>query len=105
MYVAFPLLIAFAVLSLCHGVAAAATAPKPKLQWHYYQVNNACRDAEVYVRHQVKIHWDQDKSITAKLLRLVYTDCFVNVCPHFIFFYYNLVLASLFFSPFFNFLS
>ena len=97
---AFPLLIAFAVLSLCHGVAAAAaTHPKPKLQWHYY--HNVCRDAEVYVRHQVKIHWDQDKSITAKLLRLVYSDCFVNVCPHF----YSLVLVGLFFSPFFNFLS
>lgn len=76
---AFPLIIAFAVLSLCHGVAAAAaTYPKPKLQWHYY--HNTCRDAEVYVRHQVKIHWDQDKSITAKLLRLVYSDCFVNGC-------------------------
>lgn len=77
----FPL-IALAVLSLCHGVtdAAPATAQRPpRLQWHYYKVHNTCRDAEEYVRHQVKLFWEQDKSITAKLLRLVYTDCFVTV--------------------------
>ncbi|GAU21969.1 hypothetical protein TSUD_111090 [Trifolium subterraneum] len=77
MYMVFPLIIAFAVLSFDHGVAA-APAPQPKLQWHYY--NNTCHNAEVYVRHQVKLLWDQDKSITAKLLRLVYTDCFVTGC-------------------------
>ncbi|WJX74590.1 putative peroxidase 26 [Trifolium repens] len=77
MYVAFPLIIAFAVLSFDHGVVAAPT-PQPKLKWHYY--NETCHNAEVYVRHQVKLLWDQDKSITAKLLRLVYTDCFVTGC-------------------------
>ncbi|KAK2425108.1 peroxidase [Trifolium repens] len=79
MYVAFPLIIAFAVLSFDHGVVAAPTpTPQPKLKWHYY--NETCHNAEVYVRHQVKLLWDQDKSITAKLLRLVYTDCFVTGC-------------------------
>jgi peroxidase len=102
MYVAFPLIIAFAVLSFDHGVVAAPT-PQPKLKWHYY--NETCHNAEVYVRHQVKLLWDQDKSITAKLLRLVYTDCFVTVCPRLFFSFYTLVLFSLFFSPFFDFLS
>lgn len=76
---AFPL-VALAVLSLCHGMAeAAAAAPPPKLKWHYY--NNTCRYVEEYVRHQVKLIWDHDKSLAPKLARLVYSDCFVTVCP------------------------
>ncbi|CAJ2661039.1 unnamed protein product [Trifolium pratense] len=77
MYVVFPILIVFAVLSFDYGMAAAPT-PQPKLRWHYY--NQTCHLAEVYVRHQVKLLWDNDKSITAKLLRLVYTDCFITGC-------------------------
>lgn len=87
-YVAFPLILSFAVLSLCQGVAAAAAPPHPKLMWHYYQFNTTCRYAEEYVRHQVQLVWDHDKSITAKLLRLVYSDCFVTVCTHFFPFIY-----------------
>ncbi|CAL5200057.1 unnamed protein product [Lathyrus oleraceus] len=79
-YVAFPLIISFAVFSLCQGVAAAAAPPHPNLQWHYYEFNTTCRYAEEYVRHQVKLIYDHDKSITAKLLRLVYSDCFVTGC-------------------------
>ncbi|KAF7805332.1 putative peroxidase 26 [Senna tora] len=50
------------------------------MQWHYYKLHNTCRDAEVYVRHQVKLHWDHDKSLTPQLLRLLYSDCFVTGC-------------------------
>ncbi|KAK9288888.1 hypothetical protein L1049_017355 [Liquidambar formosana] len=59
---------------------AAVTLPPTKLVWHYYKVHNTCDDAEVYIRHQVKLFWSQDKSITPKLLRLLYSDCFVNGC-------------------------
>ncbi|KAJ1424494.1 Secretory peroxidase [Sesbania bispinosa] len=79
MCVAFPL-VALVVLSLCHGMAGATAPARSKLQWHYYKMQNTCRDAEVYVRHQVKLLWDHDKTITAKLLRLVYSDCFVTGC-------------------------
>lgn len=56
-----------------------------KLEWHYYKVHNTCRDAEEYVRHQVKIFWDQDKGVTPKLLRLLYSDCFVTVSSLFLY--------------------
>ncbi|XP_047175989.1 probable peroxidase 61 [Vigna umbellata] len=81
MRVAFPLVV-FAVASLCYGMADAAVvrSPPTNLKWHYYKISNTCRDAEEYVRHQVKLFWDSDRSITAKLLRLVYTDCFVTGC-------------------------
>lgn len=81
MRVAFPLVV-FAVASVCYGMADSAVVrpPPTNLKWHYYKITNTCRDAEEYVRHQVKLFWDSDRSITAKLLRLVYTDCFVTVC-------------------------
>ena len=79
MRLVFPLL-ALAALSLClESVDAATGLPATKLRWHYYRFHNKCRDAEVYVSHEVKLFWDHDKSITAKLLRLVYSDCFVTV--------------------------
>ncbi|PKI38039.1 hypothetical protein CRG98_041569 [Punica granatum] len=62
-------------------VDAAVTLPSPqKLQWHHYRIANTCRYAEVYVRHQVELHWEKDKTITRKLLRLLYSDCFVSGC-------------------------
>nr|AFK41612.1 unknown [Lotus japonicus] len=78
MCVAFLLVVAFAALS--SSPVAAATPPRPKLEWHYYKTHNICRDAELYVRNQVKLFWKFDKSITAKLLRLVYSDCFITGC-------------------------
>ncbi|KAJ0091916.1 hypothetical protein Patl1_26506 [Pistacia atlantica] len=67
-------------LSLCVADAA-VSLPKPvKLEWHYYRVQNTCRDAEVYVRHQVELVYKNDKSLPAKLLRLLYSDCFVTGC-------------------------
>ncbi|KAJ7947472.1 Peroxidase [Quillaja saponaria] len=69
-------------LSLCLGFVDAAETiqSRPKIEWHYYKVHNTCHDAEVYIRHQVKLFWDKDKSITPKLLRLVSSDCLVNGC-------------------------
>ncbi|KDP43905.1 hypothetical protein JCGZ_20915 [Jatropha curcas] len=70
------------VLSFCvANVEAAITLQPPvKLRWHYYERNTTCRDAEEYVRHQVTLFWNKDKTITAKLLRLLYSDCFVTGC-------------------------
>lgn len=83
-------------LSLCLGfVSAASSLPQPnKLIWHYYKVHNTCDEAEIYVRHQVQLLWNKDKTITPKLLRLLYSDCFVTVCAstHF----YSACSSSLF---------
>ncbi|KAG4945158.1 putative peroxidase 26 [Glycine soja] len=78
MCVAFPL-VALVVVSMCYGMADAEVKTL-NLRWHYYKVTNTCRDAEEYVRHQVNLFWKNDRSITAKLLRLVYADCFVTGC-------------------------
>jgi peroxidase len=51
-----------------------------KLTWHYYKVYNTCENAENFVRHQVEIFYKNDKSIAPKLLRLLYSDCFVSGC-------------------------
>lgn len=99
MCVAFLLVVAFAALS--SSPVAAATPPRPKLEWHYYKTHNICRDAELYVRNQVKLFWKFDKSITAKLLRLVYSDCFITVSTLFV-----LPFTLIFhLSPLFNFFS
>ncbi|XVE81010.1 hypothetical protein DITRI_Ditri15bG0028200 [Diplodiscus trichospermus] len=76
----FPLLAL--ALSLCTVDVDSASSLQPpvKLVWHYYKLNNACREAEEYVRHQVKLFYDKDKTIAPKLLRLLYADCFVNGC-------------------------
>ncbi|PRQ37911.1 putative peroxidase [Rosa chinensis] len=75
------------LVSLCSSATLAPSSKPPppppkqnKLTWHYYKVTNTCRDAEAFIQHQVKKFWDQDKSITAKLLRLLYSDCFVTGC-------------------------
>lgn len=83
-FVFFPLLLVLA-LSLSLGFVGAASTLQPgvKLVWHYYKVHNTCDNAETFIKYQVKKFWDQDKSITPKLLRLLYSDCFVNVCTFF----------------------
>ncbi|KAF3455761.1 hypothetical protein FNV43_RR00403 [Rhamnella rubrinervis] len=80
--IVFLQLMALALLSLCLGFGdAASSLPKPvKLTRNFYKVHNTCDDAEQYIRHQVKLFWDNDKSITPKLLRLLYSDCFVTGC-------------------------
>ena len=77
----FPLL-ALVVVSLAGTAtveAATGLNPPVKLVWHYYKVTNTCDDAETYIRHQVEIFYRNDSSIAPKLLRLLYSDCMVNV--------------------------
>ncbi|CAA7050475.1 unnamed protein product [Microthlaspi erraticum] len=69
-------------VSLC-PVTVEATLMGPsmqKLTWHYYKVYNTCENAENFVRHQVGKFYENDKSIAPKLLRLLYSDCFVSGC-------------------------
>ncbi|KAJ8774746.1 hypothetical protein K2173_017192 [Erythroxylum novogranatense] len=71
-------------LGLCianHYVDAAVTLQPPvKLKWHYYRRSSTCRYAEEFVRHQVEIYYRKDKTLPAKFLRLLYSDCFVTGC-------------------------
>lgn len=62
---------------VCVEVEAATGLQPTKLHWHYY--NKTCHEAEVYVRHQVSIYCQQDKTLIPQLARLAYTDCFVSV--------------------------
>lgn len=52
----------------------------PPLLRQYYKKLNTCENVEAFVQHQVMLFWKQNKSITAKLLKLLYTDCMVTVC-------------------------
>ncbi|CBI17684.3 hypothetical protein VitviT2T_007530 [Vitis vinifera] len=78
----FSLLALTALVVSLVTVEAAETLPETKLTWHYYKLNTTCRYAEAYVRSQVKFYWNElkDGSIAPKLLRLLYSDCFVNGC-------------------------
>lgn len=69
-------------LSLNSGYVNAATFLPPEdkpLVRHYYKKLNTCANVEPFVRHQVKLFWDKDKTVTAKLLKLLYADCMLNV--------------------------
>ncbi|KAJ8538559.1 hypothetical protein K7X08_027780 [Anisodus acutangulus] len=73
----------FAAVSLNAGCTNAAVFLPPEdkpLVRHYYKKLNTCANVEPFVRHQVKLYWDKDKTITAKLLKLLYADCMVNGC-------------------------
>lgn len=77
----FFLLLATALCLCIANVDAGITLQPPvKLKWHYYRQHTTCTYAEEFVRHQVELFWKADRSITAKLLRLLYSDCFVTVC-------------------------
>ncbi|KAL6342423.1 hypothetical protein AAG906_009096 [Vitis piasezkii] len=78
----FSLLALTALVVSLATVEAAETLPKTNLTWHYYKLNTTCRYAEAYVRSQVEFYWNElkDGSIAPKLLRLLYSDCFVNGC-------------------------
>ncbi|OMO90325.1 Plant peroxidase [Corchorus capsularis] len=75
-----PLLFLTLALSLCTVDVEAAEGLQPpvKLEWHFYY--NTCREAEIYVRHQVELFYKNDPTIAPKLLRLLYSDCFVTGC-------------------------
>ncbi|KAF9609252.1 hypothetical protein IFM89_014446 [Coptis chinensis] len=48
------------------------------LERQFYKKHNTCDDLEEFIKHQVKLFWTKDRSITPKLLGLVYSDCFVT---------------------------
>ncbi|KAL9436815.1 hypothetical protein AB3S75_022792 [Citrus x aurantiifolia] len=74
-------LVALALSLFVANADAAVSLPQPvKLEWHYYKVHNRCDDAEAYIRHQVELFYKHDKTIAPKLLRLLYSDCFVTGC-------------------------
>ncbi|KVH95634.1 hypothetical protein Ccrd_002344 [Cynara cardunculus var. scolymus] len=65
------------------GVEVTATGLPPEsapLIRQYYKVHNTCANVERFVRFQVKSFWDKDRTITPKLVKLLYADCMVNGC-------------------------
>lgn len=81
-------------MSLHIGYLRAAVTLPPEdrpLTRHFYKKLNTCANVEAFVKHQVTLFWNQDKSITAKLFKLLYADCMVNVST--IFFITNIPLA------------
>lgn len=72
-------------LSLYAGRMQAAVTLPPEdklLTRHYYKKLNTCANVEAFVFHQVQLWWQNDSTITAKLLKLLYADCLVNVSFH-----------------------
>ncbi|GAB4842943.1 Probable peroxidase 61 [Ancistrocladus abbreviatus] len=67
-------------LDWCMVVDGANILPPDGLTRHYYKKHNTCDDVEAYIQHEVQLFWKRDKSITPKLLRLLYSDCFVTGC-------------------------
>ncbi|KAH0469627.1 hypothetical protein IEQ34_001185 [Dendrobium chrysotoxum] len=59
---------------------SARVAPLNGLTLHYYKHNTSCTYAEELVRYLVNDAWKADRSVTAALLRLVYSDCLVTGC-------------------------
>ena len=53
---------------------------KPPLIRQYYKRLNTCANVESFVQFQVKKYWDNNRALTPKLVKLLYTDCMVNVC-------------------------
>ncbi|CAK7322662.1 unnamed protein product [Dovyalis caffra] len=76
----FPLLALALSLCIANVDAGVTLQPPVKLRWHYYRRSTTCTYAEEFVRHQVELFWKKDRSITAKFLRLLYSDCFVTGC-------------------------
>ncbi|XP_021863420.1 probable peroxidase 26 [Spinacia oleracea] len=80
LYPLMALLVALVVCSMIGNVDGAVSVPRYTLTRQYYKKTNTCAHVEAYVKHNVKVFWDQDKSITPKLLRLLYSDCMVTGC-------------------------
>ncbi|KAI3887465.1 hypothetical protein MKX03_033560 [Papaver bracteatum] len=75
------ILVSLVLSTISVGVDGATTVqPTAGLRRKFYKLNGQCKDVEEYIKHQVKLHWMKDRSITAKLLRLTYSDCFVSGC-------------------------
>ncbi|KAL9240665.1 hypothetical protein vseg_014857 [Gypsophila vaccaria] len=78
----FPLiaLVALVAGTMIGNVDGAIALPRDTLTRQYYKKTNTCENVEAFVKHQVNKYWQQDHSITAKLLRLLYSDCMVTGC-------------------------
>ncbi|XP_071703718.1 probable peroxidase 26 [Rutidosis leptorrhynchoides] len=78
------LFLAFVVIMAVCSVKVAASGLLPPesspLIRHYYKVHNTCANVEPFVRYQMKLSFDKDKTITPKLIKLLYSDCMVNGC-------------------------
>nr|XP_043608776.1 probable peroxidase 26 [Erigeron canadensis] len=78
------LFLSFVVILAVSGakVTAAGLLPPEStpLIRHYYKVHNTCSNVEPFIRHQMKLIFDKDKTITPKLIKLLYADCMVNGC-------------------------
>ncbi|XP_077228351.1 peroxidase superfamily protein [Tasmannia lanceolata] len=74
----FLVALAFCVYISCVG--GAITLPNEPLELHYYKINKTCEYVEEFVKEQVELVWKNDHSVTASLLRLLYSDCFVTGC-------------------------
>ncbi|CAI9761659.1 unnamed protein product [Fraxinus pennsylvanica] len=82
-YLVFSLLVFVGALSLHMSRTEAAIGLPPDakfLRRQYYKKLNTCENAEAFVKHQVQVYWSKDRSITAKLVKLLYADCMVNGC-------------------------
>ncbi|OVA11060.1 Plant peroxidase [Macleaya cordata] len=78
-WIAF-VLVSVVLAIMSSSVDGAITVPPSGLIRKFYKLNKKCPDVEEYIKHQVKEFWIKDKTITPKLLRLLYSDCFVSGC-------------------------
>ncbi|KAM7280720.1 hypothetical protein ACFE04_007854 [Oxalis oulophora] len=71
-----------AVVPLSHGIVLEKdeVVDREHLEWHYYKIHQTCNDTEAFIKHQVDKFYEADKTIAPKLLRLLYSDCFVTGC-------------------------
>lgn len=96
--VLFSILVLAMSLQIVHLRAAVTLPPEdlPGLTRKFYKKLNTCENVEAFVKHQVNLFWNQEKNLTAKLLKLLYADCMVNVRL------FNLFPISFVFSFFFS---
>ena len=76
----FLLIVVILAVSGVDTVAADGLPPEAApLIRHFYKVHNTCDNVEPFIRHQMKLMFDKDKTITPKLVKLLYADCMINV--------------------------
>ncbi|XP_074320067.1 putative peroxidase 61 [Silene latifolia] len=80
MHILSLMVLALVAATLLRNVDGAITVPKEGLMRQYYKKTNSCENVEAFVKHQMKKFLKKDKTITAKLLRLLYSDCMVTGC-------------------------
>ncbi|GKF82535.1 probable peroxidase 26, partial [Tanacetum coccineum] len=74
-------ILALIALGMVAGVAHAAIGMPPEaapLIRHFYKVHNTCANVEPFVRHQVQLVYDNDRTVAPKLIKLLYADCMIN---------------------------